>query len=69
MSSTKRVKRDKTQRSYRLGYMQGLRGHAKENCPFFEMDQRSQWMAGWRIGHSSYVAGYRTAIDLLGGNN
>jgi len=54
----KRAKRDKTTRAYKKGYVQGLRGHAKERCPFFDSDQRGQWMGGWREGHASHVQGY-----------
>jgi len=53
-----RSKRDVSQRAYKLGFNQGLKGHAKERCPFQEMERRGQWMGGWRQGHASYVAGY-----------
>lgn len=59
-----RAKRDMTERAYKLGYTQGLKGHAKERCPFFEPDKRGQWMGGWRIGHANYVAGYRTPSEM-----
>ena len=55
----KRAKRDKTERAFKLGYNQGLKGHSKEACPFKTIDKLGQWMAGWREGHASYVAGYR----------
>ena len=56
----KRMKRDKTERAYKLGFNQGLKGHTKETCPFTEAsEQWEQWMGGWRIGRTSYVAGYR----------
>jgi ribosome modulation factor len=57
----KRVKRDTTERTFKLGYIQGLKGHPKEACPFQTLDKRAQWMGGWREGHASYVAGYRGA--------
>lgn len=57
----KRVKRDMTHRAYKLGYNQGIKGHNKETCPYFETDKRAQWLGGWRDGHVDYVAGYRTA--------
>lgn len=59
-----RAKRDQTQRAYKLGYNQGLKGHAKERCPYDEPDKRGQWMGGWRMGHASYVAGYRTPPEI-----
>lgn len=58
----KRAKRDMTERAYRLGYNQGLRGHAKERCPYQSSSKRGLWMGGWRVGHASYVAGYRMAV-------
>jgi ribosome modulation factor len=60
----KRIKRDKTERAYKLGYIQGSRGHAKTLCPFQESDKRGQWMGGWRTGHADYVAGYRTPTEM-----
>lgn len=50
-----------THRAYKLGYNQGIKGHNKETCPYFETDKRAQWLGGWRDGHVDYVAGYRTA--------
>jgi len=58
----RRAKRDKTERAYKLGYIQGLRGHAKERCPYQESVKRGEWMGGWREGHASHVAGYNLAI-------
>lgn len=66
----KRVKRNMTQRAYSLGYVQGLKGHAKERCPFETIRngfKRGQWMAGWRIGHACYVAGYLMPQEALSG--
>lgn len=60
----KRVKRDMTHRAYKLGYNQGVKGHTKERCPFFESDKRGQWLGGWRSGHADYVAGYRTVSEM-----
>lgn len=59
----KRVKRDMKQRAYRLGFNQGLKGHAKERCPFQVPEKRGSWMGGWRLGHANYVAGYIGAIE------
>jgi ribosome modulation factor len=54
------VKRDVEQQAYKKGYNAGLRGRAKERCPYQQnLDHRGQWMAGWRHGHSDYVVGYR----------
>lgn len=60
----KRAKRDMTERAYKLGYNQGLKGHAKERCPYHETEKRGQWMGGWRQGHAFYVAGYRMPQEV-----
>ncbi|MBI2792689.1 MAG: ribosome modulation factor [Gammaproteobacteria bacterium] len=60
----KRAKRDKTERAYKLGYNQGLKGHAKERCPYHETEKRGLWMGGWRQGHAFYVAGYRMPSEM-----
>lgn len=63
----RRAKRDMSKRAYNLGYVQGLKGHAKERCPFKDDTlKRGQWMAGWRVGHASYVAGYITPLEAFG---
>lgn len=59
----RRIKRDGHERAFRLGYNQGLKGHAKERCPFQVADKRGSWMGGWRKGHANYVAGYRMAME------
>lgn len=53
----RRAKRDTSARAFKLGYMQGIKGHPKE-CPFQETTKRGEWMGGWRVGHAYYVAGY-----------
>lgn len=62
----KRAKRNnKTEHAYKLGYNQGLKGHDKENCPFDSLvDEKQEWLGGWRKGHTEYVHGYR-ADELL----
>lgn len=54
------VKRDLSQHAYKLGFNQGLKGHSREYCPFELAEKRGEWMGGWRKGHASYVAGYRS---------
>lgn len=58
----KRVKRNKTERAHKLGYNQGLKGHAKEICPFAAPQRRAQWLGGWREGHAAFVAGYHSYL-------
>lgn len=56
----KRAKRNQSKRAFKLGFNQGVKGHAKENCPFESAEKRGQWMGGWREGHSYYVSGFRS---------
>lgn len=54
-----RAKRNKDIRAFKLGLNQGLKGHAREACPFQQGTKRGEWMGGWRLGHFSFVSGYR----------
>ncbi|MFI4937351.1 MAG: ribosome modulation factor [Candidatus Berkiellales bacterium] len=57
----KRAKRSNSDRAFKLGYIQGSRGHSKDLCPFHTAaEKRDQWIGGWRVGHADYVAGFRT---------
>ncbi|WP_370604643.1 ribosome modulation factor [Escherichia coli] len=42
----KRQKRDRLERAHQRGY-QGA-GRSKEMCPYQTLNQRSQWLGGWR---------------------
>lgn len=44
----KRQKRDRLDRAHSQGYKAGLTGRSKENCPYQQLDPRSQWLGGWR---------------------
>jgi ribosome modulation factor len=44
----KRQKRDKLSRAHSKGYQAGISGRSKDNCPFQEVEARSEWMGGWR---------------------
>ena len=44
----KRQKRDKLGRAHANGYQAGLGGKAKEQCPYQNIDVKSQWLGGWR---------------------
>lgn len=61
----RRVKRDQDQRAFKQGYNCGVKGHAKEQCPYSIDEKKGQWLGGWRIGHADYVAGYRQDIDEM----
>ncbi|WP_462158379.1 ribosome modulation factor [Pseudoalteromonas sp. GB56] len=44
----KRQKRDRLERAHSQGYKAGMAGRSKENCPYQQLDPRSQWLGGWR---------------------
>lgn len=44
----RRQKRDKLGRAHANGYQAGLCGRTKENCPYQDVNTRSQWLGGWR---------------------
>jgi len=44
----KRQKRDRLDRAHSHGYQAGAAGRAKENCPYQNLNARSQWLGGWR---------------------
>ena len=44
----KRQKRDRLERAHSQGYKAGLAGRSKEQCPYQQLDPRSQWLGGWR---------------------
>jgi len=39
-----------SQRAYQRGFYAGLGGRNKATCPHSALDQREQWLAGWRDG-------------------
>lgn len=49
----KRHKRDMNQRAYQRGFYAGLGGKAMAACPHTVVDQREQWLAGWREGREA----------------
>ncbi|MDF2180220.1 ribosome modulation factor [Aliiglaciecola sp. CAU 1673] len=44
----KRQKRDKLSRAHSKGYQAGISGRSKEICPYQTIENRSQWLGGWR---------------------
>ena len=44
----KRQKRDRLERAHQRGYQAGIAGRSKEMCPYQTLNQRSQWLGGWR---------------------
>ncbi|MBS2138979.1 ribosome modulation factor [Escherichia coli] len=46
--SNKRQNRDRLERAHQRGYQAGIAGRSKEMCPYQTLNQRSQWLGGWR---------------------
>ncbi|WP_448245646.1 ribosome modulation factor [Thalassotalea agariperforans] len=44
----KRQKRDRLNRAFSNGYQAGVSGKGKDNCPYQNIDARSEWLGGWR---------------------
>ena len=44
----KRQKRDRLGRAHANGYQAGLCGKQRENCPYSNIDVKSEWLGGWR---------------------
>lgn len=56
----KRQKRDKLDRAFSQGFRAGVGGRAKENCPYENVDSKSQWLGGWRQGVDGRLNGLYT---------
>ncbi len=54
----KRQKRDKMERAFQKGYMAGVEGKSKEQCPKEAGPEHQQWINGWREGRSDHWDGY-----------
>jgi len=44
----KRQKRDRQTRAFSKGYKAGIAGRSKDNCPYFNLEIKSEWLGGWR---------------------
>ncbi len=44
----KRQKRDRVERAHARGYQAGIAGRGKENCPYQNVEVKSEWLGGWR---------------------
>ncbi len=52
----KRQKRDRLERAHQRGYQAGIAGRSKEMCPYQTLNQRSQWLGGWREAMAGRLA-------------
>ncbi len=44
----KRQKRDRQDRAHSRGYQAGISGRSKDNCPYQNLEIKSEWLGGWR---------------------
>lgn len=60
----KRQKRDRVERAYTKGYLAGIKGRNKQECPHQALEARYNWQSGWHEGHNDLIEG-RTGINVL----
>ncbi|MGK0440540.1 MAG: ribosome modulation factor [Pseudohongiellaceae bacterium] len=60
----KRQKRDHSERAFQKGYMAGVSGKNKENCPHEQEMMKQQWLTGWREGRTDQWDGYTGVSGL-----
>ncbi|WP_394244410.1 ribosome modulation factor [Vibrio astriarenae] len=53
----KRQKRDRNERAHSQGYKAGLNGRSSEECPYQQMEAKSNWLGGWRDARDDKNAG------------
>lgn len=44
----KRQKRDRQNRAFSKGYQAGIAGRSKDQCPYNNIEIKSEWLGGWR---------------------
>ncbi|WP_339669742.1 ribosome modulation factor [Dasania marina] len=60
----RRQKRDQSERAFQKGYMAGVNGKNKEQCPHEQATIRQQWLTGWREGRTDQWDGYTGVSGL-----
>ena len=50
----KKQKRDRTSTLFNRGFMAGINGRSREECPVETVELRSHWMSGWREGREAH---------------
>ncbi|NRA60416.1 MAG: ribosome modulation factor [Psychrobium sp.] len=53
-----RQKRDRSERAYAKGYQAGAHNQSKEHCPYNTIEQKEQWLGGWREACEERGSGY-----------
>lgn len=54
----RRQKRDRLERAYTKGYMAGVHGRSKEECPSQVGPIHQEWINGWREGRTDQWDGF-----------
>ncbi len=54
----RKLKRDPSERAYKRGYMAGVNGKSKSQCPADSPAVKQEWLNGWRDGRQDNWDGY-----------
>lgn len=53
----RRQKRDRLSRAHNRGFVAGLHGRSREECPYQNLSIREHWMSGWREARANIQTG------------
>ena len=56
----KKKKRNSSARAFKRGYLAGIEGRSRSQCPHESTDSRHEWLSGWREGREDHWNGYNT---------
>ena len=63
----KRQKRDRSERADQRGYLAGLEGRNRDQCPHQQLEMRDRWLNGWREGrHADWDGHARLSAAHIG---
>lgn len=53
-----RQKRDRSERAFSKGFKAGQAGQSKTLCPYNSVEEKSQWLGGWREANEERNNGF-----------
>ncbi|SMF39898.1 ribosome modulation factor [Alteromonadaceae bacterium Bs31] len=60
----KSQKRSPSDKAFSRGYMAGVAGRSRSNCPHSTGDARHVWLTGWREGREDHWNGFNTLAQV-----